>query len=240
MPSDGPRSRRDRYRSIVDVYDPDVPPGQPVEGQTGEHYQHPSVELFSAAQRVVEGARTLRPDGTQELVPPLTRHARVLVVLCVGRGCGQGRQGAVLAEVWRVPGYGLLFAARVAKARSTTTFPDLHHDACVMVHPALERERGSGPDQWTTASWTTEVGLTNWSSRGWVRAPAGVQPAERWNPGRYALVRDLLDRDDIQHVPLRVHCHRHGPATLDPTKLLGTILGATRRARVRLDAVYAE
>jgi hypothetical protein len=106
-----------------------------------------------------------------------------------------------------------------------------------MVHPVLEAEQGGGPGVWATASWVSEPALRIWSRRGWERAPVGVVPADRWDPGRYAVVRDLLDRDDVEHVPLRVSCPTHGPAVLDRDRVRREIALATRPRRVRLDAV---
>jgi hypothetical protein len=107
-----------------------------------------------------------------------------------------------------------------------------------MVHPVIERERGAAPP-WTTASWTTEGALeTVWSRQGWQAAPPGVLP-DRWDAGRCSMVRDLLDRDDIVHVPLRVGCRRHGAAVVDRNKLLHQIRTATRPRWLPLHTVCA-
>jgi hypothetical protein len=231
--------RRDVYRAIVDDYDPDLPSGSPVPGQPGEFYQHPSADLFVQAARRVDGARVVLVDGTERITKPLSLKARILTVHCSHHDCGHGGVGAHLAEVWRVPGYGLLFRARVAHSRAGRSFTELHDDAVVMVHPGLEAEHGRASGAWTTASWTTRDALAHaWSPKGWEEAPPGVMPRS-WYTGRYSVVRDLLDRDDVVHVPLRVSCLRHGPSTVDRDKLLEQVRLATRPRHLRLDAVCA-
>jgi hypothetical protein len=60
---------------------------------------------------------------------------------------------------------------------------------------------------------------------------------QQWQAGRYSMVRDLVDREDVTHVPLRVSCTTHGAGTVDRERLMEEIRRATRHRHVSLEAV---
>ena len=68
-----------------------------------------------------------------------------------------------------------------------------------------------------------------WAAKGWELAHAGTELAEQWQPQWGQMVRDLLDRDDLDHVPLRSKCRRGGELPpMDRVLLLGELARASR------------
>lgn len=139
----------------------------------------------------------------------------VLTVRCVPRaGCGHdGKSGADLAGVYRTHA-GLLWCSEPVVAHDAVpTFRQIHGDAAmVMRHPVTGG----------VAETTREAFEKVWQSKGWQEgAPSDLPP--QWRPQNALRVRDLIDRDDLPHVTLRVSCPRHRAAVVDRGRLLAEI-----------------
>ena len=220
--SGGP-SRRDPYRVVGYDPDPDLPLPDALDGS--------HAKLLTPTRKALDAAQWHVTGQTVERKPAAGEAACVLTIHCVPAGCGPDKgTGARLAAVYRTP-EGLLYLARIVIAwKDVPTFEQLHDDAMVMYHPELEAERGTA---YSSAHWVTRRGFQHQQTKGWRQVPDGVRPVDEWRKPRRTLVRDLLDRDDLEHPPLRAQCHRHGETVLDR----GRVFAEARLARKRRRAV---
>lgn len=98
-----------------------------------------------------------------------------------------------------------------------------------MFHPGLDADYARRGTNFHSASWTTRsVFDSHWSAAGWQEAPANVRPVPGWEPAHAAWVRDLLDRTDLEHVPLRAQCPKGQRFRLKPEAVLAEVRAATR------------
>lgn len=212
-------------RSANDPYLP-MPPSPHRPGSVCATETH--VELNRAWQHVKDNAR--RPD-------------RLITIECLPHGCGPSRnRGAVLADVWLTP-HGVLYVADIVFDRGHGDRQRLADGLTwvVMRHPDIEGLAEAHQEAFDQV----------WSSKGWELAPAGTEPPASWQPRQRCRVRDLLDRDDLDHSPLRCQCpgaggraqparrrHRGPPGRpaaeieLDRQLLLGQVELARKHRRV--------
>jgi hypothetical protein len=182
------------------------------------------------------------PNDTWNALEAATRSAgrrKVLAIHCLPLGCGRRKDdGARLCGVWRTD-EGLLYVAEVPLGRQQR-LEDTNPEAVVMWHPVLNAERSARGMEGTSATWTTRRALdATWRGKGWEEAPQDVRPDPTWRPQTAGRIRDLIDRNDLQHVPLRAHCHQHGAVVLDRELVLAQTAKAARSSarRVPLNAV---
>lgn len=154
----------------------------------------------------------------------------VRIVRCVpAGGCGgDGKAGERLAEVWRTSHGNLWLSGLIVAHDAVPTFREIHPDAIVMEHP-------SGGVVETTRRAFDAV----WREKGWrvSRRP----PPRRWRSQHRQIVRDLVDREDLPHVSLRVKCSVHGgPVVVDRQALLHELdrPAARRGHAVSLQALF--
>lgn len=145
-----------------------------------------------------------------------------LIVRCLQKaGCGHdGKAGEFLASVFRTSHGALWCSLPVVAHDALPTFAEIHGaQAMVMRHPIT-----GGVTE------TTREAFEHWRLNGWLEAERSELEPE-WRPNHRLLVRDLLDRDDLPHVSLRVSCSTHRACVVDPAKILGELQKAKPRAR---------
>lgn len=193
------RQRPDRYGgsySVVGHADPEVPDTDwDVDWDVWDERQ---ATIREAEKEVSRGRR---PD---------------LTVVCVpNAGCGaDGKSGEALAGVYLTAAGALWCSEPVVAHDALPSFAEMYPDAVVMRHPAT---RG------VTES-TREAFEKVWQPEGWQEATrAELSAKQRWRPQRALQVRDLVNREDLPHVTLRVTCSRHGAAMVDRALLLSEV-----------------
>ena len=208
MSDDGPRPRWHPFRIAQgDHMDPDLhQPPAPDWKHTGAAYATETSAALDEAHRAVRERSSAA--------------VHLLTVTCLpSHECGSAGAGAELATVWRTS-HGFLYLARLMA----------DHD-----HSDREREasgrfvRVRHPVTGGVADVGRRAFETVWEGKGWELAPPGTELVRRWQPQWGFMVRDLLDRDDLDHVPLRSKCARGGELPpIDRLLLLAQLARASR------------
>lgn len=216
---DGPRSRRHPFRIAQgDLMDPDL-------------YRPPSPDWeHTGAVYVTETSRTL--DAAHEAVRMRRGAGHLLTVTCLpGHRCGQkrGPSGRAwpgeLARVYRTP-HGLLYLAPLVMDREFMDRQRAESGRFVRVyHPVTHGVADVGRRAFETV----------WAAKGWQLAAPDATLTRGRQPQWRLMVRDLLDRDDLDHVPLRAKCHRGGELPpMDRMRLLGALAQLAHGSRGRM------
>lgn len=150
-------------------------------------------------------------------------HQPDLIVRCLQKArCGHnGKAGEFLASVFRTS-HGVLWCSLPVVAHDALpTFEEIHGEQTVFM-------RSPANGMVTTA---IRAGFERvWMPKGYVEVDR-TEWKPSWRPNHRLLVRDLLDRDDLPHVSLRVSCSIHPACVVDPAKILGELQKAAPRAR---------